>query len=58
MEETLEQLLRDAYREGFYKARERYVIMTPAPRLQRFFEYSAVRQNFKALMGEMRGVSE
>lgn len=53
MEEKLENLLRDAYQEGFYKARDRYVIIGAQCR-QSFFDSSAIMERFKALMEEMR----
>ena len=53
MNEKLENLLQDAYREGFYKARDRYVIIG-AQFHQSFFDRSAIMERFKALMEEMR----
>ena len=54
MEKKLEQLLRDAYRAGFYKARESAKVDYFGPCHRSFFDNHPVRKQFKALMKEAR----
>lgn len=48
----LEQLLRDAHREGFHYARKVAKASYTGPYHRTFFDWSKAREDFKALMAK------